>query len=247
MSPQSKGINYYDEQIAMSRSRKGISYCDKQIAMSPQSKGINNCDSQKLLGIIIDKSLTWDKQIDAVCLNVTRQITLLKLLSKYVDQNSLNIYYKSYILPIIDYGCLIWGRCSTSNTNRLIKLQKRAARIILKVDLMTPSKQMFSEFKWLPFPERVKYHTHVMMYKILNNMAPDYLRQLFQNVSETQDRALRSADNKLLTTPLCLTTYYEKSFTVAGASEWNSLHLNLRKLPTIQSFKTAVKSYLLNE
>ena len=45
---------------------------------------IKAVDSQKLLGIIIDKSLTWDKQIDAVCLNVTRRITLLKLLSKYV-------------------------------------------------------------------------------------------------------------------------------------------------------------------
>ena len=212
-----------------------------------KNEQIKAVDSQKLLGIIIDKSLTWDKQIDAVCLNVTRRITLLKLLSKYVDQNSLKLYYKSYILPILDYGCLIWGRCSTSNTNRLIKLQKRAARKILKVDLMTPSTQMFSELKWLPFPERVKYHTHVMMYKILNNMAPDYLRQLFHNVSETHERALRSADNELLTTPLCRTTYYEKSFTVTGAREWNSLPLNLRKLPTIQSFKTAVKSYLLNK
>ena len=94
-----------------------------------------------------------------------------------MDQNSLNLFYKSYILPILDYGRLIRGRCSTSNTNRLITLQKGAARIILKVDLMTPSKQMFSELKWLPFPERVKYHTHVVMYKILNilnakNLAP---------------------------------------------------------------------------
>ena len=42
---------------------------------------IKSVENQKLLGIIIDKSLTWDKQIDAVCLNVTRRITLLKLLS----------------------------------------------------------------------------------------------------------------------------------------------------------------------
>ena len=41
---------------------------------------IETVDSQKLLGIIIDKSLTWDKQVDAVCLNVSRRITLLKLL-----------------------------------------------------------------------------------------------------------------------------------------------------------------------
>ena len=78
---------------------------------------------------------------------------------------------------------------------------------------------MFSELKWLPFPERVKYHTNVMVYKMLNNMAPEYLIQLFHDVSETLERALRSADNEFLTIPLCRTTYYEKSFTVAGARE----------------------------
>ena len=81
---------------------------------------IKTVDSQKLLEIIIDKSLTWDKQVAAVCLNVSRRITLLKLLAKYVDQKGLNIYYKSYILPIFDYGCMIWGPCSTSNSNRQI-------------------------------------------------------------------------------------------------------------------------------
>ena len=38
---------------------------------------IKSVENQKLLGIIIEKSLTWNKQIDAVCLSVTRRITLL--------------------------------------------------------------------------------------------------------------------------------------------------------------------------
>ena len=46
---------------------------------------LKNVEHQKLLGIIIDKNLTWDQQIDGVCLNTTRHITLLKLLSKYVN------------------------------------------------------------------------------------------------------------------------------------------------------------------
>ena len=67
---------------------------------------VKEVDNQKLLGVIIDKTLTWDKQIDAVCLNITR-ITLLKLLSKYVKRPSLNQYYYAYILPIFDYRCII--------------------------------------------------------------------------------------------------------------------------------------------
>ena len=107
---------------------------------------IEHVESQKLLGVINDRTLNWNKQIDAVCLNIKRRITLLKMLSKYVNKNSLIQYYNSYILPIFDYGCLIWGRCMVSNIHRLLKLQKRSARIILNAD-------MFSKLKWLPFPK----------------------------------------------------------------------------------------------
>ena len=55
-------------------------------------------ENQKLFGVTIDKTLSWDKQIDIVSLNITRRITLLKLLSKYVEKQSLSQYYNSYIL-----------------------------------------------------------------------------------------------------------------------------------------------------
>ena len=139
---------------------------------------IQNVESQKLLGVIIDRTLSWNKQIDSVCLNITRRITLLKLLSKYVDQLSLKQYYNSYILPIFYYGCMIWSQCTSHNMKRLSKLQKRVARIILQADIMTHSQQMFQELGWLPFPKRVKYHTCVMVFKALNGQAPEYLSDL---------------------------------------------------------------------
>ena len=139
---------------------------------------ISNVDNQKILGIIIDKTLSWYKQIDSVCLNITRRITLLKLLSKYVDMPNLKLYYNSYILPIFDYGCMIWGQCSAYNIDRLLKLQKRAARIILQADFMAPSKEKFQELGWLTFTQRVQYHICAMVFKSLNGQAPEYLSNL---------------------------------------------------------------------
>ena len=135
------------------------------IAVFIDGEIIKEVENQKLHWIIIDRTRSWDKQIDAVCLNVTRRITLMKLLSKYLDKSHLNQYYNSYILPIFDCACLIWGRCTLSNIHRLIRLQKRAARIVLKVDFSTPSQIMYNELKWLTFPKRVQYHTCMMMYK----------------------------------------------------------------------------------
>ena len=73
------------------------------------------------------------------------------------------------------------------------------------------------------------------MYKVLNNMAPEYLRDLFHSVSETHGKSLRSG-KELLSFPLSLTAYYEESFTVVGAREWKSLQLHIKKYhhPVIQ-------------
>ena len=65
-------------------SRQNLSNYD-ELNITIDNEDISNVDNQKLLGIIIDKTLSWDKQINSVCLNITRRITLLKLLSKYVD------------------------------------------------------------------------------------------------------------------------------------------------------------------
>ena len=43
---------------------------------------LSNVKSQKLLGISIDNNLSWNSQINQMCKNISRKITLLKMLSK---------------------------------------------------------------------------------------------------------------------------------------------------------------------
>ena len=227
-------------------SRQNLSNYD-ELNITIDNEDISNVDNQKLLGIIIDKTLSWDKQIDSVCLNITRRITLVKLLSKYVDMPNLKLYYNSYILPIFDYGCMIWGQCSNYNINRLLKLQKRAARIILRADFMTPSNEMFQELGWLTFTNRVEYHICIMVFKSLNGQAPEYLSSLLTKCSETNTRNLRSSKQEILKVPFARTAYYKKSFSVTGPKLWNALPLEIRKSTSLDTLKTSVKKYYLNK
>ena len=203
------------------------------------SEIIQTVEQHKLLAVVIDRSLSWDKQIDAVCLNITRRITLLKRLSKYIDKSSMNQYYNSYILPILDYGCLIWGRCSKSNILRLVKLQKRAARIILNADIYTTSQLLFKELNWLTFPKRVQYHSMScnMVYKASNGLAPEYISEIFVKISDTHNRILRSVDNELLRIPGSRTKIYENSFTISAAKLWNEIPLYIRNIKDLETFK----------
>ena len=152
---------------------------NESISITINEHSIESVNTQKHLGITIDKILTWEQHINLVCQNVSCKLTLMKLPSKYVNQNYLKHYYNAYILPVFDFGCLVWGNITNANLARLLKLQKRAARMILKADFMTPTEQLCKELNWLPCPKRVQYHTCRTAYKTF----PDKLPNIFLHCS----------------------------------------------------------------
>ena len=80
---------------------------NESISVTINEHSIESVNAQKHLGITIDKHLTWEQQIDLACQNVSGKRTLLKLLSKYVNQNSLKQNYNSYVLPVFDVGYVV--------------------------------------------------------------------------------------------------------------------------------------------
>ena len=88
-------------------------------------------------------------------------------------------------MPLIDYGSVIWGSTSSSNLDRLLKLQKRAARIILKADFRTPSVGMFRDLGWQSIENRLKYNKAILTYKALHDQTPEYVSKLLKPVSQT--------------------------------------------------------------
>ena len=105
---------------------------------------INDVKKQKLLGIYIDENLHWTEYIDHLCANISSKISLLRQLSTYIPTEAQKMFYQGYILPLIDYGSCTWGTTSKSNLERLSRLQKRAARIILNVPYDTATSDMFN-------------------------------------------------------------------------------------------------------
>ena len=107
-------------------------------------------------------------------------ITLLKSVILIVKNKSVLsrrnriLFYNPYILLHLDFCCIICGNCSSTLEDKLVKLQKRAARVILDSDFCTPSSELSKELNWQTFPERVTYQKAIIMYRIINNICPDY-------------------------------------------------------------------------
>ena len=63
-----------------------------------------------------------------------------------------------------------------------------------------------------------------MVYKSLNALAPDYLRNIFQKVFEATNRQLRNSKTDLRL-PLLRTSTGQKSFAYRGARVWSDLDI----------------------
>ena len=86
-----------------------------------------------------------------------------------------------------------------------------------------------------------------MVYKGLNDLASEYITDLFVNTSELHTRNLRSTGDGKLRVPKTNGTLYEIFFAVSAAKLWNILPTSISKSDSLSRFKTKLKVYLLNE
>ena len=99
--------------------------------------------------------LLFNKHVDAVCGNITSKVAHLNRIKQFLLLHAKKLYFNAYILPIIDYCPTIWGNVSKSQIERINKLQKRVARIILDAPPDSPSLPLILELGWLTISERI--------------------------------------------------------------------------------------------
>ena len=115
-------------------------------------------EQEKLLGVFIDNNLSWSTHIENTLKKCNTLLYLLGRIKQYLSIPVRKIFFNAYILPHLDYCCIIWGNSSADSMDSLIKFQKRAARLILDKDLETPSAELFAELN--PWSAELIIHGH---------------------------------------------------------------------------------------
>ena len=162
---------------------------------------------------------------------------LLNRIKHYLPITTRKLFFNAYVLPHIDYCCTVWENISSNLTDSMIKLQKRAARIIFDKDIDTPSADMFAELNWMKFPDRVTYQKSVLMYKIFNNLTPSYLQEFFTFTSDIHQRSLRSNSYNFLYIPKPNIELYRNSLSYSGSKIWTVIPDQVKQSTSIAEFK----------
>ena len=140
-------------------------------------------------------------------------------------------------------GCSWTSYC----IDRLYRLQKQVARIVLGADMDTSSHSMFKTLKWLTVKQRIVYQRCLEMYLVFKGSSPEILCNMFP---PQQEKCYDLRSNELCSLNMCLSraksNLYERSFLHSGAQLWNTLPGFMKSAETKQHFKQMCKMYILN-
>ena len=195
----------------------------------------------KFLGVIIDEKLSWNQHTDVVCNKLAKNIGLLYRFYSY-PKEVLLLLYNSLILPYLNYCIQIWANCSEQNMLRLLKLQKKAIRIVSHSDYRAHTMPIFDRLKILNIYNMYIYQSAIFMFSCSHSMLPGVLTNYFKLNSQVHTCITRNFFNYHL--PFVRLSSYQKSIFYNGPKIWNELPEEIKSSQTFTIFKTHLKQYL---
>ena len=123
--------------------------------------------------------------------------------------------------------------------DKIIKIEKESKRLVSGATCKTNLALMDIECGWIDLISRKNTKSLCLMYKIINDQGPSYLKNMFNNLLvEPHDYNLRNSQIRI---PRARIQTFKKSFFLETLRIWNNLDQNIRDSPTFSIFKSHVK------
>ena len=152
---------------------------DEDLKIEIGEQPIKRVDDKKVLGVIINEQMKWNKHVDKQCKEISKNIALLRRAKQFVRQETLQTLYKSFVLPHFTYCSTLWHDGNESNFKKLLKLRKRAARVITGSNYEITSVELFNSLHWDTIKQVLNGRQIIMMYKALNELLPEHISRYF--------------------------------------------------------------------
>ncbi len=207
---------------------------------------ITRADSIKYLGVKLDPALSFDHHVEYIKKKTIRKVKLLGRLNDFLLPDTMLMLYKTLILPIIDYGDIIYDGMSQKNAMALQRVQNMAFKNILKAPRLTPTAKIHEDLNILTLQQRRLMHGATQMYKVHTGTCPSTTLNLFvrrKDISAQTTRACTIGDFNIPRVKLQCT---KRCFMYRGPIIWDSLPRHLKTLPDQDQFKTLIRKWLLD-
>ena len=202
---------------------------------------IQPVEHYKYLGVWISSDLTWTKHVENVSCKARRLLGFMfRTFSPFCKPETIITLYKSQVLPIVDYACVVWDPHLKKDQYLLESVQTFALRMASR-SWRVNAEELNSQFQLPTLTSRRSYLKLLMTFKFLNGLLycpPD----LFVFNASPNTRVSHSSQ---LVVPFTKTAAYFNSFFVSTTRLWNSLPANYVHHDSVGQFKKCIQNTFL--
>lgn len=190
----------------------------------------------KFLGVVIDQKLTWKQHIEYIKGKISKSLAI-PYKSRYVlNSKALHLIYYSLIVPYISYCVELWGSTFKTAINSIIKLQKRAIRIINKADYYAHTEPLFLNSHVMKFYDLFYYKIMQIMFRAKSKTLPDSIQRFFS----IQESPYNLRGVYKFTVQKAKKGMKRRCVSIIGVKFWNDANINLKTCHSFLVFKKMV-------
>ena len=216
-------------------SRPDLSFGNTKIKLSEQ---------MEVLGLSIDKKITWTSHLSNVCRRAGQRLGALRRLANKLDAKGRANIYKTQVRSIMEYSCLAWMNASQTTLSQLDIIQRKALKIIGVDEDCALQQYAISKLS-----HRRTVAATTVLYKMHTPSCPADLKALLPQVRPPGRITRRVPPSHALETPTSNTKCLDRSFLHSALTTWNSLPPAVVGDITpngIQAFKKRLNKHLLS-
>ena len=187
----------------------------------------------------ISNDLTWNRHINNIIAKASKRLIILQKHRYTLPRMALERIYISMIRPILEYGDILYDNCSLNMSQKLEKIQRRAAIACTGAYRHTSYQSLLTELNWHSLSSRRQSNRLIQYYKITKHLTPPYLHNLLPTPHHT-GYTLRNQSHRRprFTRLTCsLTSYFP-----ATTRDWNSLTEATQDTDSLPNFKRLVRA-----
>ena len=193
---------------------------------------VTQVNKHRLLGVVLDKSLSWQNHIEMTCKTLSRHLYVLSQLKNITDENTRKIFYEAHIKSHIDYASTLWDGLSDNIFKKLSSLHRRSAKLINQDPSLTTDQKLKS-LKMLPLKEHLSFNKSTFMYKFFSGLLPSYLNDVLPKIKQSS-----YANSRInVTVPRPRIDIYKTSLCYSGGVLWNNLPTAIKNAGSLSIFK----------
>ena len=204
-----------------------------------------DCRAYKLLGVYLDEHLSFNKHTSHLTNKLTRSLYCIKKAKNVLSIKGMKTLYSSLVHSHLTYCPIIMNCISAANRQKIIKVQKKAVRIMTNSKYNEHTAPIFKKYNILPYDKIIKQAKLLFMHSIEYKYAPHSFDNTWKkNDQRAATQALRDDDKYHL--PHARTETFKKIPLYSLPEEWNK-HNDMRYQSNRITFKWALRAQLLDE